>query len=134
MIGALRFKMAALPDLATPEGLAAAVEALDPDFHGLLERKEVSQMVQGRLSNANVRCISRFAALGDNRTDIRTFCTGTLALDRAADVVEIAGVVDTWQASKSRMGVETPGRGRGFLGEFAESSQQGGSSGSEAEV
>ena len=95
--------MAALPDLATPEGLAAAVEALDPDFHGLLERKEVSQMVQGRLSNANVKSISRFAALGDNRTDIRTFCTGTLALDRAADVVEIAGVVDTWQASKSRM-------------------------------
>ena len=95
--------MAALPDLATPEGLAAAVEALDPDFHGLLERKEVSQMVQGRLSNANVKSISRFAALGDNRTDIRTFCTGTVALDRAADVVEIAGVVDTWQASKSRM-------------------------------
>ena len=89
--------MAALPDLNTAEGLAAAVAALDPDFHGLLERKEVSQLVQGRLSNANVKSISRFAAVGDARADIRTFCTGT------ADVVEIAGVVDTWQASKARM-------------------------------
>lgn len=95
--------MAALPDLATADGLATAVAALDPDFHGLLERKEVSQLVQGRLSNANVKSISRFAAVGDSRADIRTFCTGTLALDRAADVVEIAGVVDTWQASKARM-------------------------------
>lgn len=30
-------------DLGTPEGLAAAIAALDPDFHGLLERKEVTQ-------------------------------------------------------------------------------------------
>ena len=90
--------MAALPDLNTAEGLAAAVAALDPDFHGLLERKEVSQLVQGRLSNANVKSITRFSAVGDARADIRTFCTGT-----AADVVEIAGVEDTWQASKARM-------------------------------
>ena len=93
----------AAPDLDTAEGMAMAIGALDPDFHGLLERKEVSQRVQGRLSNANVKSISRFAALGDTRADLRTFCTGTLALDRAVDVVEIAGVVDAWQASKSRM-------------------------------
>lgn len=90
-------------DLGTPEGLAAAIAALDPDFHGLLERKEVTQRVQGRLSNANVKSVSRFAALGDTSADLRTFCAGTLALDRGVDVVEIAGVVDAWQASKSRM-------------------------------
>ena len=95
--------MAALPDLATAEGLATAIELLDPDFHGLLERKEVTQQIQGKLSNANVKSISRFAAVGDVRADLRTFCTGTLALDRNADVVEIAGVVDAWQACKSRM-------------------------------
>ena len=90
-------------DLDTAEGMAEAIGDLDPDFHGLLERKEVSQRVQGRLSNANVKSISRFAALGDTRADLRTFCTGTLALDRAVDVVEIAGVVDAWQAGKTRM-------------------------------
>ena len=60
--------------------LAAAIAALDPDFHGLLERKEVTQRVQGRLSNANVKSVSRFVALGDASADLKDVLHGNLGI------------------------------------------------------
>jgi len=52
------FAMAAppLPDLATAEGRQEAIPKLDPDFHGLMERKGmISEVLQATLSNAGVK-------------------------------------------------------------------------------
>eukprot|EP00435_Cladocopium_sp_Y103_P039175 s391_g10.t1 len=46
-----------LPDLGTAEGRKAAIEKLDTDFHGLMERKGVSGLLQATLSNAGVKSI-----------------------------------------------------------------------------
>eukprot|EP00435_Cladocopium_sp_Y103_P070051 s861_g34.t1 len=94
---------AALPDLDTAEGREAAIKLLDPDFQGLLERKCLSDRLQGTLSNAGVRSISLFAVLGEAASDIRTFAVDHCALDRGRDVVAIAGMIDAWQACKTRM-------------------------------
>ncbi len=44
-----------------------AVASLDPDFQGLLERKEVAEIIQARLGNLGVKgtIISRFSAIGE---------------------------------------------------------------------
>ena len=53
----------ALPDLDTAEGLEGAVGQLDPDFQGLLEKKQIPERTQGSLSNAGVRTVSRFSVI-----------------------------------------------------------------------
>lgn len=52
-IGTSRSRPAAmaLPDLTADEGLKTALEKLDADFHGIMERKEVAARLQGELSN-----------------------------------------------------------------------------------
>eukprot|EP00435_Cladocopium_sp_Y103_P029829 s306_g7.t1 len=94
---------AALPDLDTAEGREAAIKLLDPDFQGLLERKGLSERLQGTLSNAGVKSISLYAVLGEVANDIRTFAVDHCALDRGRDVVPIACMIDAWQACKTRM-------------------------------
>ena len=93
----------AVPDLDTPEGLATAIKALDPDFQGLLERKDVPARLQGTLSNNGVKSISRFAVLGETAADMRRFATDHCGLAAVRDVVQIAGVIDAWEASRTRM-------------------------------
>lgn len=93
------------PDLTTPEGRREAIAMLDPDFQGLLERKEVSEISQARLGVAGVKSISRFSVIGEANGDVRTFAVDHLALDRNRDVVQVAALVDAWQASKTRMTV-----------------------------
>ena len=92
-------------DLATAEGVRDAVASLDPDFQGLLERKELAQVVQARLGNVGVRSISRFSVIGEANGDVRAFAVDHLRMDRGRDVVQIAALVDAWQASKTRMSV-----------------------------
>jgi hypothetical protein len=67
----------ALPDLATAEGRQEAIAKLDPDFHGLMERKGIAEMLQATLSNAGVKSISIFSVIGEGAGDIRQSITAT---------------------------------------------------------
>ena len=69
-------------DLTTADGVRDAVASLDPDFQGLLERKETMQIVQARLGNVGVKSISRFSVIGETNGDVRTFAVDHLGLDR----------------------------------------------------
>lgn len=93
----------AAPDIATDEGRREAIAALDPDFQGLMERKCLSQMLQATISNAEITSISRFAAVAEDPADIRTIGVDHLGLNRARDMVKLAGLVGAWQACKVRM-------------------------------
>lgn len=93
----------ALPDLTTDEGLKEALGKLDPDFQGLMERKEIPARLQGQLSNLGVKSVSRYSVIGENAGDIRTFAVDHAGQDRNRDVVSIAGLVDLWNACKTRM-------------------------------
>ena len=95
----------AAPDLNTEEGRREAIQKLDPDFQGLLERKVVPERLQGTISNLGVLSISRFSVIGDTSAEIRTFGVDQCGLERARDVVQLAGLVDAWEASKTRMKV-----------------------------
>ena len=92
-------------DLNTAEGRAEAVKLLDPDFQGVVEQKKVSERVQATMAVANVRSISLFSVLGEATTDIRTFAADQCGLDRNRDMVEVASLVDAWNACKTRMTV-----------------------------
>ena len=95
----------AAPDINTEEGRKELVGRLDPDFQGLLERKELSEMTQARLGQANCKSLSRFASLADTRAQLRTFLENTLRITAAAEAMEVAGLVDAWEAAKVRMEV-----------------------------
>ena len=73
-----------LPDLDTAEGRAEAIRLLDPDFQGLLERKGLSDRLQGTLSNAGVRSISLFSVIGDTAAEVRTFAVDHCKIGRAS--------------------------------------------------
>lgn len=73
--------------MGTPEGRKEAIALLDPDFQGLLERKEVNELIQAGLGVAGVKSISRFSVIGEANGDVRTFAVDHLGLDRARDVV-----------------------------------------------
>eukprot|EP00438_Fugacium_kawagutii_P021416 Skav230574 [mRNA] locus=scaffold971:156334:157617:- [translate_table: standard] len=94
---------AAALDLTTEDGRTQAIALLDPDFQGLLERKEVTGMMQATLATLGLRSISKFAVLGDAAADIRTFVEANCGLQRGRDAVQIASIVDAWNASKTRM-------------------------------
>ncbi len=96
--------MAAL-DVDTADGRAQALLLLEPDFHGLLQRKDVSEMVQAKLAVAGIKSISRFSAVADTRAQLRSFCDRSLSMDAARDAVLVASVLDAWEASKTRMEV-----------------------------
>ena len=85
-------------DLATAEGVRDAVASLDPDFQGLLERKELEQIVQARLGNVGVRSISRFSVIGEANGDVRTFAVDHLRMGRGSNCCVgrcLAGSQDT---------------------------------------
>ena len=95
----------AAPDINTEEGRKELVKAFDPDFQGLLEKKEVNQMLQARLSLLGVKSISKYAVLVEDGAALRTFAVDHCAMDRNRDVVQIAGLLDAFEASKTRMQV-----------------------------
>lgn len=97
--------MAVALDLNTAEGRAEAVKLLDPDFQGLLERKSVGEHLQATLATLQVRSISLYSVIGETSNDIRNFVVDQCGLDRNRDVVAIAGMVDAWNACKTRMTV-----------------------------
>eukprot|EP00438_Fugacium_kawagutii_P023532 Skav200887 [mRNA] locus=scaffold1581:40043:56652:+ [translate_table: standard] len=68
-----------------------------------LECKGIEELLQARLSVADVKGISRFAVIGETPTDIRTFGVDHLTLNRGRDTVKLASLVDAWQACKVRM-------------------------------
>ena len=84
----------AAPDVNTAEGRAEALLLLEPDFHGLLQRKDVSELLQAKLAVAGIKSISRFSAVADSRAQLRTFCERPLAMDPARDAVLVASILD----------------------------------------
>lgn len=72
---------------------------------GLLQRKDVSELLQAKLAVAGIKSISRFSAVADSRAQLRTFCERPLAMDPARDAVLVASILDAWEASKTRMEV-----------------------------
>ena len=96
-----RFAMAApsLPDLATAEGRQEAIAKLDPDFHSLMERKSLPEVLQATTSNAGVI----YSVIGETAADVCQFATDHCNLDRGRQVVEIAGQIDLWNACKTRI-------------------------------
>ena len=101
------------PDFTDAEVQKEFISLLEPDFHGLLQRKEVSAVTQARLAHANCKSLSRFNSVADSRVQLRTFAQQTVQLDPAADVMEVAALVDAWEAAKVPNGGEAQGRGRG---------------------
>eukprot|EP00435_Cladocopium_sp_Y103_P062875 s228_g24.t1 len=97
----------AAPDIGhdTPERRARAIALMDADFHGMLQVKEVTEEIQAKLSVAKVRSISRFSTIADDRAGVRTFCQNVLRLQTDADLVDIASMVDCWEACHTRMSV-----------------------------
>ena len=89
----------------TPERRARAIALLDADLHGLLQIKEVSEEIQAKISVERVRSISKLSTIADDRAGIRNFCTNRLALHAVNDMVDVASVVDAWEASTTRMKV-----------------------------
>ena len=93
----------ALPDMVTAEGRQEAISKLEPDFHGLMEREGISEMLQARLSNAGVKSINIFSVIGETAADIRQFAVDHCNMDRGRDVVAVAGLIDLWNPCKTRM-------------------------------
>eukprot|EP00435_Cladocopium_sp_Y103_P022226 s207_g5.t1 len=93
------------PDPNTEEGRVELMSKLDPDFHGLLQRKEVTETAQALLSRAGCRSLSRFASVADTRAQLRAFLQNTLQMDPATQAMEIASLVDAWEGSRVRMEV-----------------------------
>lgn len=93
------------PDFTDAEVQKEFIALLEPDFHGLLQRKEVSAVTQARLAHANCKSLSRFNSVADSRVQLRTFAQQTVQLDPATDVMEVAALVDAWEAAKVRMEV-----------------------------
>ena len=89
----------------TEERRRNAIALLDADLHGLLQVKEVDEVIQAKLAVAKIRSISRMSTVADDRQGIRKFCADVLALDETRDVVEIASLVDTWESASTRISV-----------------------------
>ena len=89
----------------TDERRKNAIALLDADLHGLLQVKEVDEVLQAKLSVAKVRSISRMSTVADDRAGMRKFCTEVLTLDDTRDIVEIASLVDTWESATTRVSV-----------------------------
>lgn len=92
-------------DLDTPEGRRDAIATLEPDLHGLLERKHIPEAVQAALADKGIKALSRFSSIADDKAEVRTFCREVLRLDRVNGAADIAGVVDAWGAAQTRMEV-----------------------------
>ena len=95
----------AAPDFNDEDVRREQIDQLEPDLHGLLQRKEVSAVTQAKLAYANCKSLSRFHSIADDRAQLRAFANNTLRLDNAIDVMEIAALVDSWEAARVRMEV-----------------------------
>ena len=50
-----------------PERRASAIALLDADLHGLLQIKEVSEVIQAKISVQRVRSMSKLSTIADDR-------------------------------------------------------------------
>ena len=93
------------PGLDTSAERRAAISFLDPDFQGLLDAKEVPELVQASLAMVNIRGIHRLAVMEDTRAEMRAFCRAHLGLadDSAVVKANIAAVLEVWEAAKQRL-------------------------------
>lgn len=82
-----------------------AIALLDADLRGLLQVKEVDEVLQAKLSVAKVRSMSRMSTVADDRAGMRKFCVDALGQDETRDVVEIASLVDAWESANTRITV-----------------------------
>ena len=89
----------------TEERRRNAIALIDADQHGLLQVKEVDEVIQAKLSVARVRSMGRMSTVADDRAGMRKFCADVLGLDETRDVVEIASMVDTWESANTRVSV-----------------------------
>ena len=99
--------MAAEIGHATAERRANAIALLVAGLHGLLQFKEVPEVLQAKLSIARVRSrsISKLSTIADDRAGMRIFCRDHLQRNQVEDMVDIASLVDTWGSSTTRMRV-----------------------------
>jgi hypothetical protein len=98
--------MAVAPGINSEAEQLAAVALLNADLAGLLAAKEVPRVVQAKLALKRVKSMSMLAVLQDTRAGMRVFCKDSLGLDEAANpdaVIDIATVVDAWEAAKLRV-------------------------------
>ena len=93
------------PGVDTAGARAAAIKLLEPDFHGLLQVKGVSELLQAKLAIAEVRSVSRINAVADDRATVRQFCERSLQLRQQDNMVAVATIVDVWEAAQVRMSV-----------------------------
>ena len=89
----------------TEERRKNAIALIDADLHGLLQVKEVDEVLQAKLSVAKIRSMSRMSTVADDRAGMRRFCTEVLTLDETRDIVEIALLVDAWESASARVTV-----------------------------
>ena len=89
----------------TDERRKNAIALIDADLHGLLQVKEVDEVLQAKLSVAKIRSMSRMSTVADDRAGMRKFCAEVLTLDETWDIVEIASLVDTWESASTRVTV-----------------------------
>ena len=89
----------------TEERRRNAIALMDADLHGLLQVKEVEEVLQAKMSVARIRSVSRLSTVADDRAAMRRFCADVLALDETRDVVEIASLVDAWESANTRVAV-----------------------------
>lgn len=82
-----------------------AIALLDADLRGLLQVKEVDEVLQAKLSVAKVRSMSRMSTVADDRAGMRKFCVDALGQDETRDAVEIASLVDAWESANTRITV-----------------------------
>ena len=54
------------PILDTAEGRQETISLLDPDFHGMMERKGITEVLQATLSNAGVKSIGIYSVIRES--------------------------------------------------------------------
>ena len=94
------------------------VKTLDPDLAGLLQCKDVSLQVKAKLAEKKVKTTSRLSAMADSRQGVREFCQKSLGLkpEEGDDMIEIASVVDAWEAAHARVEARNKAEAEAVIG------------------
>jgi len=77
-------------------------ENLDSDLHFLFEDAGISLDTQYAIAQ-NYKTVKHFAAVADDRSEVRNFCKDDIGLDPAAGAIqraEVATVVTAWEAAR----------------------------------
>ena len=89
--------------MATPEQKRAFISKhVDSDLHFLFEDAKLALDTQYAISQ-NYKTVKHFAAVSDDRKEVRAFCKDDLAIDPAtgaAERAEVATVVTAWETAR----------------------------------